>query len=235
MTSPRRTLTLAVLALGVSGSLQPAAAQVDPFTFLVKMSVDPSVGGTAIGAASGTIEGVPASIQKASWTDTHSEKSPLLEAGGAFRAGDFAEILGLFNYGRAGADADAIGEVGGVPLVAIFDDYEFWGLEGGVRVRPASGVGPYATFTGGFRRVNEIQARLRVDSTVRTVTGYEASTVPSFAIGGGMLWGGDDFAIGFEVALRYAGSPKVPAGRALEPASGAGARWSLPVGLVFRF
>jgi hypothetical protein len=236
MRGMRTTLTLAVLALGVSGSLQSAAAQVpDRVSILVKISIDPSVGGTAIGAASGTIDGVPASIEEASWTDTHSERSPLFEAGVAFRAGDFTEILGLFNYGRAGANADTIGELGGVPLVASFDDYEFWGLEGGVRVRPASGVGPYATFTGGFRRVNEIQARLTVNSTIRAVTGYEASTVPSFAVGGGMLWGGDGFAMGIEVALRYAGSPEEPAGRAVEPASGAGARWSLPVGLVLRF
>jgi hypothetical protein len=236
MTGPRTTLTLAVLALGVSGSLQPADAQLtDPVSILVKISVDPSVGGTAIGAASGTIDGVPASIDEASWTDTHSEKSPLFEAGVAFRAGDLTEILGLFNYGRAGANANTIGDVGGVPVNAVFDDYEFWGLEGGVRLRPAAGVGPYATFTGGFQRVSEIQARLRVEAATRAVTGYEASTVPSFAVGGGVLWGGDDFAMGFEVALRYAGSPAVPAGRTVEPASGAGVRWSLPVGLVMRF
>ena len=83
--------------------------------------------------------------------------------------------------------------------------------------------------------MSEIQARLRVEAATRAVTGYEASTVPSFAVGGGVLWGGDDFAMGFEVALRYAGSPEVPAGRTVEPASGAGARWSLPVGLVMRF
>jgi hypothetical protein len=207
----------------------------DPVSILVKISIDPSVGGTAIGAASGTIDGVPASIDEASWSDTHSARSPLLEAGVAFRAGDVVEILGLFNYGRAGANAEIIGEVGGVPLVASFDHYEFWGLEGGVRWRPASGVGPYATFTGGFRRVNEMQARLRADSTIRAVTGYVASTVPSVAVGGGVLWGGDDFALGLVVALRYAGSPDVPAGGALAPASGAGARWSMPIGLVMRF
>ena len=78
VTKTRRTLTLAVLALGISGSLQPADAQVsDPVSILVKISIDPSVGGTAIGAASGTIDGVPALIEEASWTDTHSEKSPL--------------------------------------------------------------------------------------------------------------------------------------------------------------
>ena len=125
--------------------------------------------------------------------------------------------------------------MGGVPLRASFDDYEFWGLEGGVRLRPGSGVGPYATITGGFRRVSEIQARLQTDSTIRAVTGYEASTVPSVAVGGGMLWGSAGFAMGVEVALRYAGAPTAPAGRALEPDSDAGARWSLPIGLVVRF
>jgi hypothetical protein len=225
---------MAALTLAVSGTLQPAAAQ-DAVSVLLKISIDPSVGGTAIGAASGTIDGVPASIQEASWTDTHSQKSPLFEAGVAFRAGEIAEILAMFNYGRAGADAETIGDVGGTPLSASFDDYQFWGLEGGVRLRPASGIGPYATITGGFRHVNEIRALLRTGSTIRAVTGYEASTVPSFAFGGGMLWGSQDFAMGFEVALRYAGAPSAPPDRTLEPASDAGARWSLPVGVVLRF
>ena len=236
MTAARTTLTLAMLLLGVSGCLQPADAQTsDNVGILVKISVDPSVGGTAIGAASGTIDGAPASIEEASWTDTHSESAPLFEAGVGLRAGSVTEILGLFSYGRVGANADAVGEVGGVPLRASIDDYEFWGLEGGVRLRPVTGVGPYTTITGGFRRVSEIQARLQTDSTIRAVTGYEASTVPSFAVGGGMLWGNAGFAMGFELALRYAGAPTVPAGRALEPDSDAGARWSLPIGLVVRF
>ena len=220
----RTIVTVFVFAVGILGNPQRAHAQVSNVTVLLKISIDPSVGGTAIGAASGLLDGVPASIEEAAWTDTHSERSPLFEAGLAFRSGDFAEILGLLNVGSAGADTDAysIGEVGGVPLLAAFDDYEFWGLEGGVRLRPASGVGPYATFTGGFRRVSEIQARLRVGSTFLATTGYEASTVPSFTAGGGILWGSDDFAMGFEVALRYAGSLKVPAGRA--PRAGA-RRW----------
>jgi hypothetical protein len=232
----RTTLVLAVLGLGLAGCFQPADAQ-DRVTVLLKISIDPSVGGTAIGAASGTIDGVPASIDEASWTDTHSERAPLFEAGLGVRAGELAEILALFNYGRAGAAGDiaTIGQVGGAPLTASFDNYEFWGLEAGLRLRPASGIGPYGTFTGGFRRVSEIRALLRTNSTIRTVTGYEASTVPSFAFGGGMLWGSDEFAMGFEVALRYAGAPSVPAGQALEPASDAGSRWSLPVGVVIRF
>jgi hypothetical protein len=236
MNNIARTLSIFFALMGLAGSSRPAEAQVsDNVSILLKISVDPSVGGTAIGAASGTVNGVPASIEEVSWADTHSRQSPLFEGGVGVRAGDFAEVLGLFNYGRAGAEADAIGEVGGAPLLATFDDYKFWGLEGGIRLRGASGMGPYATLTGGFRQVSEIQARLRSDTAVAAVTGYEASTVPSFSFGGGMLWGNDGFAMGVEVALRYAGSPKVPAERALEPESGAGARWSLPIGLVFRF
>lgn len=230
------TVVSAGLILVLSGALQPAEAQLtDTISILLKISADPSVGGTAIGAASATIGGIPASIDEASWADTHSRRSPLFEGGVGIRAGQFAEILGLFSYGRAGADSDAIGELGGVPLTASFDDYEFWGLEGGVRLRGSSGMGPYATLTGGFRRVSEIGALLRAGDMVAAVTGYEASVVPSVAFGGGMLWGTEDFAMGFEVALRYAGAPSVPTDRALEPASGAGARWSLPLGLVFRF
>jgi hypothetical protein len=232
-----RTLALVIVALALAGALQPAEAQLsDGVSVLVKISVDPSVGGTAIGAATGTVDGVPASIQEASWTDTHSQQSPLFEGGVGIRAGDFAEILGMFNYGRVGANADAIGDIGGEPLFASFDNYQFWGLEGGVRLRPVSGMGPYVVATGGFRRVNEIRARLSTASGgIRTVTGYEASAVPSFSVGGGMLFGDDGFAMGFEVAVRYAGAPATPGDQALAPASGAGARWSLPIGLVFRF
>lgn len=231
---PRVMMMLA--ALGLSGVLQTAEAQLsDDVSLILKISIDPSIGGTAIGAASGTIQGVPASIEEASWADTHSRQSPLFEGGIGLRAGDFADILGLFNYGRAGAEANAIGELGGELLQAAFDDYQFWGLEGGVRLRGVSGVGPYGFLTGGFRRVSEIQTRLVAGSTVTAATGYEASTVPSVAVGGGVLWGNSGFAMGFEVAIRYAGAPKAPADRALEPASDAGSRWSLPIGLVFQF
>ena len=71
---------------------------------------------------------------------------------------------------------------------------------------------------------------------------YQASSVPTFTFGGGMLWGDLSFAMGFEVAISYAGSPSklpnqptLPGGGTLTPASGAGSRWSLPIGIVLRF
>jgi len=236
MSHVARILMLVGLVSVLSGGLQPAEAQVsDKVSLMLKLSIDPSVGGTAIGAASGAVNGVPVSIQETSWTDTHSKESPLFEAGVGIRAGRLVEVLGLFNYGRAGATGNAIGEIGGVPLQASFDNYQFWGMEGGVRLRGASGVGPYAAFTGGFRHVSDMQVRLVANTSVTQVTAYQASTVPSVSLGGGMLWGDAGFAMGFEVGLRYAGSPAGPAGQSVESAPGAGARWSLPVGIVLRF
>jgi len=236
MTRILRMLVLVSTTLGVLGTLQPAAAQVsDNVSILVKLSIDPSVGGTAIGAASGTVDGVPFVIDEASWSDTHSRSSPLFEGGVGLRAGDFAEVLALFNYGRAGANADAIGNIGGSPLLASFDAYKFWGLDGGIRLRGVSGMGPYVSFTGGFRRIQELQARLVSDRELASVVVYEGSAVPSFSVGAGILFGNQGFAMGVEAGVRYAGAPSVPGDRTLEPASGAGSRWSVPIGLVVRF
>lgn len=231
-----RTLALVAAAQVLSGALHPAHAQIaDNVGLIVKISADPSIGGSAIGGASGAINGVPVSVLDSPWADTHSQAAPLFEAGVGVRAAEWVEVLGLVNYGRAGASADTIGEIGGTPIDASFDDYKFWGLEGGLRVRPPSGVGPYGTFTAGFRHVGDLNVRLVAGSTVRAVSGYEASTVPSFAAGGGMLWGDAGFAMGIEVAIRYAGAPAAAGTVNVTPASDAGARWSLPIGIVVRF
>jgi len=235
MSTARTTSLLAVLAIGLSGWLTPAEARQLRPSIIVKLSIEPSIGGTAIGAATGTVNGAPISIPEASWTDTHSQKSPLLEAGVAFPTGRTLDILALLNYGHAGANSDQVGTIGGNPLTLSLDDYTFWGIEGGIRLRKESGAGPYATVTAGFRRVSEIQARLSAITISRTDTVYDASAVPAIAFGGGMLWGDRGFAMGLEVAVRYAGAPSVPSNQTLTPASGAGARWSLPIGIVFKF
>jgi hypothetical protein len=50
----------------------PAEAQVRGVSFIIKISAEPSIGGTAIGAASGSVNGSPVSIPETSWTKTHS-------------------------------------------------------------------------------------------------------------------------------------------------------------------
>jgi hypothetical protein len=160
-------------------------------------------------------------------------------------AGKGIEILALVNYGHAGAGSSQVGQVGGLPITASLDDYKYWGLEGGARISRKSGLGPYASITAGFRRVSAINAVLTTTTLTRAAAVYAASNVPTFAFGGGMRWGSQSFALGFEAAVRYAGAPSAPSNSTglptvppsitLTPASGAGSRWSLPVGVVLRF
>jgi len=228
---------MTAVMLGLGGAVTPAAAQVNQgIHVVVKISADPSVGGTAIGAATGTINGVPVTLNEASWSDTHAKQSPLFEGGIAIAAGRAMDILALFNYGHAGGNANVIvGSVGGTPINANFDDYNFFGAEAGIRLRRSSGLGPYAMVAGGFRRISAIDARLFTTSAVTEVTGYEASVVPTFAFGGGVLFGDRNLSLGLEIGVRYAGAPKAASNLGVTPVSGAGSRWSLPVGIVFMF
>lgn len=242
MTNLRTICAGALLVLGVFASSRPAYAQGRGFSFIIKISVEPSTGGTSIPATTGTINGSPFSLPEAKWTKTHSEKSPLFEGGISAVVGHYVDVVALLNYGNAGATSNPVGQIGNTPLTATLDDYNFWGMEGGVHFRHPSGIGPYATVTVGFRRISEIDAGLAGVGVTRGATVYNASVVPTIAFGGGILWGDRRFAIGIEVAARYAGAPSMPAsqpnlpaGDTLQFASGAGARWSLPVGLVLRF
>jgi hypothetical protein len=231
----RRTALIAVLTFLVSGSLTPARAQLRGASFIIKISAEPSIGGTAIGAATGSINGSPLTIPEAAWTDTHSDRSPLFEGGIAIPVAHILDVVALVNVGHADADAKEVGDLGGTPVTAQLTKYSFWGLEGGVHLRRSSGAGPYATVTAGFRSIDEIDANLNALALNRSVAVYDSSAVPTFCLGGGILFGDRGFALGVEVAVRYAGAPGQSRTQTVIPASGAGVRWSLPVGIVFKF
>ena len=143
MTKTRTTSWLALMALVLFVSSTTAEAQVRAVSFIIKISAEPSIGGTAIGAATGSLNGSSASIPETSWTKTHSDRSPLFEGGVGIAAGKKIEVLALVNYGHAGANGSQVGQVGGLPVTATLDDYKYWGIEGGARMRRPSGFGPY--------------------------------------------------------------------------------------------
>jgi len=229
-------LCAALLTIGSS----PAAAQQGPGTVSVtlKIAADPSVGGVMHLGASGNVNGDQLTIQEQSWSDTHSRTAPLFVGGVGVGLGESAEVLANFEFGRVGSDVVEIGTINGQPLSASFDRYQFWGVEGGFRLGRDTGV--YALLTGGFRRVSAINAILSTGSNqYRSTEFYDASVVPSFGAGGGVLFGSSGLAVGFEVLFKYAGKPKSVALELDDPALDAvntrGERWSLPISLVFRF
>jgi len=183
--------------------------------------------------------GAEAIINESAWTDTHSRKAPLFVAGLGVPVASAAEVLVDFEYGRVGADTRELGTVGGVPLVGTFDQYQFWGLETGVRAGRLQGTGPFGIATVGFRRVNGIDGSFAAGGQFGFPSFYAASTVPTFGFGGGLMFGDYSFAIGIEVMVKYAGALTPGAltleGTGLEGLNSAGERWSLPVSVVLRF
>jgi hypothetical protein len=215
----------------------PALAQADRRASLtVKIALDPSIGGTVLSSGNAIVAGNPAAITQTKWTDSHSKNSPLFAADVGYGVSPALEVLGGFEYGRASADLVTIGSVPSGALSASFDAYQFWGIEGGVRLG-APRHGGYALVTGGFRRISDLNAILTAPGVGTNKAFYDGSAVPSFGFGGGYLFAsGAGFGLGLEVDVKYAGSLK-PAAASPELASvnNTGSRWSLPVAIVLKF
>lgn len=200
----------------------------------MKFAIDPSIGGTTHAGGTGVINGSPVTIDPASWTDTHSSNAPLFVGGVDFPLAGIVRSLVNVEYGRASADAVDMGTIGSSRLVGEFDAYEFFGIEGGVRIGQATGG--YGIFTAGFRHVDSIT--LTATTSGATAIGrydfYDTSNVPSFGFGGGFMFG----AFGVEVMAKYAGAlDPSNRGASLLPGTlaSAGERWSLPISLLVRF
>jgi hypothetical protein len=216
----------------------PAFAQVEQRVSLtVKVALDPSLGGNVTTAGHAVISGVPATFTGTRWSDSHSKNSPLFVVDVGHGVGSRIEVLGGFEYGRAGADLVTVGTVPSGPLSASFDTYQFWGLEGGVRFGLRQGHGAYGVVNGGFRRVSDMSATFTATGLAASRAFYDGSAVPTFGLGGGFIFGsGDGFGIGLEVAVKYAGSlTAASASPELSAVNTAGERWSLPVSIVLRF
>jgi hypothetical protein len=203
----------------------------------VKLAIDPSIGGSVLSAGAATINGMPATITATRWTDTHSESSPLFVADVGYGVAARADVIGGFEYGRAGANLVTLGSVSGGPLSASLDPYQFWGFEGGARVGLSHGHGVYGAVTGGFRRVDAIGATFTSPGLAQTPRNiYDASTVRTFAVAAGLLFGNTPVGYGIEVGVKYAGALKAAAASPeLAAVNNVGVRWSLPIGFVVRF
>jgi hypothetical protein len=180
---------------------------------------------------------VPAVFTGTAWSDSHSKNSPLFVVDVGSGVGSRIEVLGGFEYGRAGADLVTVGTVPSGPLSASFDTYQFWGLEGGVRIGLREGHGAYGVVNGGFRRVSDMSATFTATGLTASRAFYDGSAVPTFGFGGGFIFGSSaGFGIGLEVAVKYAGSlTAATASPELSAVNNAGERWSLPISIVLRF
>jgi hypothetical protein len=207
--------------------------------FDIEASGDVHEGGTGI------VLGLPTTVQAKSWSDVYNT-IVRFKASAGYGVWERGQIVGIFTYARADSELLQVGDVATLPLFALFDQYEEWGIEGGYRhfFITDSKFKPYATISGGVKRIDTINATLSVpdaDVVLPDVPFYDKSTVGTFGGDFGMRYDVTEmFAINAELGIHYQGSPKEVEGlegTGLENLNNAGSRWSVPLmfGLSFMF
>ena len=228
-----------VLGVATTASAQTSARAI---SLTVTGGMEPSIGGTMHEGGSGRVLGLATEVDEKSWTDTHKQTGLSGSAGIGIGLNDMVEMVANVEVGRAEAQRLQVGTVATLPLFGEFDDYKYWGVNGGARVFLGSGSAtPYVTGTVGFRRISELGGTFSVPAASVTVPQpfFEESTVATFGGDFGVLFGPSRVRFGVQAGVRWTGGPKGDAasfaGTGLENLNDKGARLSVPVGVVVRF
>jgi hypothetical protein len=185
------------------------------FTFSAFWGWDNTFSGNMIKAASGaTTSGLPINLNETTYDDVYG-KVGFFKVGVGYRTTPRTEAALNFVLSRSGAQQVNIGTVGpsNTPLNVQFDDYSYWGLEGGqrfffTRVR----FTPYAGYLVGLNRHDDLRGTfVGVPSSVTPGLAaqdgkfFERSWAFSLGPTGGVLIGVGPFELMFETQLRYMG------------------------------
>jgi hypothetical protein len=151
-------------------SMQPATTQVVPdddlrhrFTISLQWGPDNSFSGKMIEAASGlTTQGAPINLNETSYDDVYGRMA-LFKIGVGYRTSPRSEAVLNLVISRSGSEIVNVGTVGtaNVPILVDFDDYNYWGFEGGqrfyfTRVR----FTPYVGYLVGINRYDDIRGTI---------------------------------------------------------------------------
>ena len=241
---------LADFTVGDRVQTTPGAAEddfVDRLTFSVLWGVDNQFSGNMIQAATGqTTTGVPITMNETTYDDVYGRMGAF-KLGVGYRISPRSEAVLNFAYANSGAQTVTVGTAGtaNVPLTVDFDDYSYWGFEGGQRfffsrVR----LTPYVGYLIGLNRYGDIRGTF-VDVPLESTPGlaaqdgkfFENSWAFSFGPTGGLLIGVGPIELMLETQLRYMGKMSdvdwlVEEG--LRDINDESSRWSLPIQLGAR-
>lgn len=203
------------LAVEQRTSVQVAATSSfeDRFTIEVLWGTDNQFSGSMIQAASGaTTNGAPITLNDTSYDDVYGRMS-LFKIGAAYRTTPRTEMMFNFVWSDSAAEAVSIGTAGAADLNVSFDDYTYWGLEGGQRFFfSRSRFTPYGGYLVGANRYGDIRGTF-VDVPLEVTPGLAAQDGKffekswAFTLGptGGLLIGMGPVEILAETQLRYTG------------------------------
>jgi hypothetical protein len=232
----------------------PASVQ-DPdslrhrLTVSVLFGIDNSFSGKVLQDGSGVLQNVPINLTETSYDDIYGRMG-LFKIGVGYRVSPRSEATVNFVISRSSSEPTNVGTAGTAnqAVIASFDDYNYWGFEGGqrfffTRVRFTPFVG-YFVGINRFDAINADFVALPTGSQPGIVVDngqfFDSSWAFSFGPTGGVLVGVGPIEVMGEVAFRYMGGlsdvdPLSEAG--LRDINSESSRWSFPilVGARIRF
>ena len=218
----------------------------DRLTVSVLWGWDNQFSGNMIQAATGqTTSGVPITMNETTYDDVYGRMG-LLKIGVGYRTTPRTEGVINFVLSRSSAETVNVGTIGAnTPLYVNFEDYNYWGIEGGQRFYFARvRFTPYVGYLVGLNRYGDIRGTF-VDVPANLTPGLAAQDGKffekswAFSVGptGGVLVGIGPVELMVEAQLRYMGGLSdvdwlVEEG--LRDINSESSRWSYPLQLGVR-
>jgi hypothetical protein len=238
---PTRTEAAAVQAIPTVEELR------NRLTISVLWGWDNQFSGKMIESATGqTTTGLPIVMDETSFDEVYGRMGAF-KLGVGYRMSPRSEAVLNFVYSESGSETANVGTVGAanVPLYVDFDDYSYWGFEGGQRfffARPR--FTPFAGYLVGINRFGDIRGNF-VDVPLSMTPGlaaqdgkfFEASWALSLGPTAGVLVGFGPVEFMLETQLRFMGGLSdvdwlVEEG--LRDINSESSRWSIPIQLGAR-
>jgi hypothetical protein len=224
----------------------PGAAQVPLDTKWaadVQVGFDTPVAGNVHSAGIGTLAGLPTVIESRTYGDVYGT-GVFFRGGLAYKIDVRTEVLASFTYQSVSADVVQSGAVNNQPLLATFDDYRAWGLDGGFRYYLNDNDQRFRTYVGatlGVAVINEIDADFAVPSaglTLNATDFYDGTAALTLGGNAGLLYAlSDRVDVTGEVGLRFvSGLAQIDGlqGTSLEDINDNSSRWALPLAFGVR-
>jgi hypothetical protein len=240
----RACVSAALVCAAVFGNSWVASAQETPWSISFDLGAQVPVDGDVHAGGSGSVLGLSTAVQARSYGDVYGSGF-YWAAGLGYQLSDRGELRVQGSYTNNPAERLQVGTVAGLSLLALFDDYQAFGMDVGYRHYLSDGrARPFIGGHAGFVRLDTVNAEFSVPAAgvvLSDVDFLDSSVVPAFGGGGGVqVQLTERLALQGGIEFRWhgsAGDVDGLAGTGLEPINDETRRWSMPAtaGLTVRF
>lgn len=220
-----------------------AQAYEQPWNVEASIGFDFGLSGDFLTSGIGVVQGVPVVFRSQPFDEVYGT-GVQWQFGGGYMVDDINEVRAQFSYQRVGASLVELGTAGASDLVATFDDYRAWSIEGGYRHYFAPSeerARPYVGGLLGVSIIDEIDGVLAAPQAgiARYATDfYDGTAALTLGASGGLLYAlNRSFDLNAQLGLRYnSGLSAIDGlqGTGLEDVNDKSSRWTMPVSVGLR-